>query len=907
MTDLFLKSFSINSSIILWLLIFLLPNNSYGDSGIFDAYAIYSLNGSANTYTQAGSFNNMIFDNPSSLVLKGGQNKTYKNNNSNVTGGGLQYRIYNSSGTPPSFTNSGLFLFIKDIGNGDQIWEKADASINVLSGLTPGIYTIEIYFEAYTSDGNKYYNNNGANYKATIIVYNKSNTSSGYWNAAGSWTSGIPTIDQPIMIQSGHSITLDANASIKSLTINSGGNFYASDASPRTLTITKSTAGSSATLINNGFWYNGTGGSTVVFTGAPGSGDAIHSISGNIPFQNITVNKTSGASNVGASFGSGSNVLGTLEIGAGGFIATAPPTGFYTSTAILKFNQGAGATYDVNAGDYTWSTTEVPQNITISSGTVNLNATRTATGNLVINGGTLSLAAGLTIQGNWTRSSGTFTPNTQTVTLSGSTNTTINTNTEASLYDLVVNKTGSAYVSLSSSLNVTHNLTISSGYLTVPDAKALTVAGTLTNSAGASGLVVKSGGSLIQNSAVQATVERYIPAWTAVPHGWHFLSSPVTAQAVSPAFTDATPANYDFYKWNEATNYWLTQKDGTNSITNFDPGAGYLVAYASAATRKFTGTLNSTNVTISNLGISAGTNKGWHLLGNPFSSAIAWGSCSRTNINATAKIWNESTAAYVDITSGIIPSMNGFMVQVSSGTGSVTIPTTARVHDATAWYKSGQAQELLLVATDPDGQTSQESKIRLDAASTAGFDTEFDSHFLAGYAPQFYSREGNELLSTNSLPSLPAESIIPFGFVKNESTQFSIELKQNIDGFTPYLKDLKTNTVQNLAENPVYTFTSEAGDDPNRFELSFLAPTGLDKTSTKSSLRVYSTTGKINISGVDGKAEVLVRNMMGQVVMRNSVNGEKLYSVNSAKLPAGVYVVSVVSGRQTVSEKVVVK
>jgi hypothetical protein len=247
------------------------------------------------------------------------------------------------------------------------------------------------------------------------------------------------------------------------------------------------------------------------------------------------------------------------------------------------------------------------------------------------------------------------------------------------------------------------------------------------------------------------------------------------------------------------------------------------------------------------------------------------------------------------------------MVQVSSGTGSLTIPTAARVHDATAWYKSGQAQELLLVATDPDGQTAQESKIRLDAASTAAFDTEFDSHFLAGYAPQFYSRVGDELISTNSLPALPAETVIPFGFVKNESSQFSIELKQNIDGYTPYLKDLKTNTVQNLAENPVYTFTSEAGDDPNRFELSFLAPTGLDKTSTQPTLRVYATTGKINISGVDGKAEVLVRNMMGQVVMRNSVNGEKLYSVNSAKLPAGVYVISVVSGRQTVSEKVVVK
>jgi len=217
--------------------------------------------------------------------------------------------------------------------------------------------------------------------------------SAGNWSSTSTWNSGsVPTSTKNVGIY--HNLTLDQNAEIKSLMINTGATFTASDASPRTLTITKSASGSTTTLANSGTWANGSGGSTVIFTGAPSSGDAIHAITGTIAFQNLTVNKTGGSSNVGASFGAGTSLTGTLEIGSGGFISTNPPTGFYGTGAILKFNQGALATYDVNSGDKTWSTTEVPQNITVTSGKVKVNENRTATGNLIISiDGTLELAA----------------------------------------------------------------------------------------------------------------------------------------------------------------------------------------------------------------------------------------------------------------------------------------------------------------------------------------------------------------------------------------------------------------------------------------------------------------------------------------------------------------------------------
>jgi len=219
---------------------------------------------------------------------------------------------------------------------------------------------------------------------------------SGNWGDTSSWQSSVDnstwissslipgSSEHLLLFRTDIILYLNQNTTIPGLTINNGGTFTASDGTARTLTITKSTSGSSTTLANNGTWATGTGGSTVVFTGAPSSGDATHAITGTIAFQNITVNKTGGSSNVGAGFAVGSSVSGTLQIGNGGFISTDPPASFYGENAILAFNQGSGANYEVNSGDKTWSTTIIPNNITVSSGTVILNDNRTATGSLII-------------------------------------------------------------------------------------------------------------------------------------------------------------------------------------------------------------------------------------------------------------------------------------------------------------------------------------------------------------------------------------------------------------------------------------------------------------------------------------------------------------------------------------------
>lgn len=442
----------------------------------------------------------------------------------------------------------------------------------------------------------------------------------------------------------------------------------------------------------------------------------------------------------------------------------------------------------------------------------------------------------------------------------------------------------------------------------------LSVKGALTNSGL---LTIKSDdtgtGSLIHSTSdVPATVERYIEAatWETAGSGWHLLSSPVAAQGISGDWTPTGAGNdYDFYAFDEtaSTDNWLNQKVGANNITTFVPGKGYLVAYQQTGTKTFSGNLNVADVTLSGLTNTSGSAyPGWHLAGNPFASAINWGSATwtKTNINAVAQVWSSANGSYKTTTEqgNIIPAINGFMVY-TTGSGELTIPADARVHNAANWYKSDE-EFILLKANDLDGQTSQSSIVRFNSAATEAYDADFDAYFLAGFAPMFYSVSGSSLYALNTLPAVSSELLIPFGFMKNAATNYSIELAKNIPATIVYLTDKKTGTVTNLTDDGVYHFTAAEGDEANRFTLHF-GTLGMDDPSTTAPIHIYAYDGVVYLNGPDAKASVTITDLTGRVVMAEQVNGNGLAMLNAGNLPKGVYVVTAVLGSQVVSTKVI--
>lgn len=433
---------------------------------------------------------------------------------------------------------------------------------------------------------------------------------------------------------------------------------------------------------------------------------------------------------------------------------------------------------------------------------------------------------------------------------------------------------------------------------------------------------VASGASLITNGTVSGSVnvERFISIWGDYAHGWHHLSSPVISQAIRPGFVPNDPIGslQDFYAWDEPHGYWFNCKDESGSwVSNFDagfiPGKGYLIAYASNVTKTFSGALNVSDVSITGLtntpsGYPSGSiTPGWHLLGNPFPSALTWGTSNwgLSNITATAKIWEESSASYIDLpaTTGIIPAMNGFMVE-TSGNGSLTIPIIDRVHSALPWFKSTGDPYIKLVARNPAAQTAQESVVTFDNRATPGYDPDFDSHFLPGYAPSFYSVDGTEKLSTNVLPGMDNQTTVPFNFIKTAGSDFTIEAVrvENVPAHV-YLTDLKLNKTQNMGENPVYSFTSAEGDDPARFLLSF-SHVGLNENSSASK-GIYAYENNLYLVN-PGKAHLEVYSFTGQKLLTEEINSPGLYKT-ALNCATGYCIVRLTTGTQVVATKVFIR
>lgn len=466
------------------------------------------------------------------------------------------------------------------------------------------------------------------------------------------------------------------------------------------------------------------------------------------------------------------------------------------------------------------------------------------------------------------------------------------------------------------------DLTIASGAsLTINPTYDLSVNGVLTNKAGTSGLQIKSDatgtGSVIHNTIdIDATFERYINIadngdeadWQ---NGWHFISAPVSAQPIDPAFTGAP---YDFFCWYEADNLWVNYKNTTiepswntaNGSTNFTVGKGYMSAYNYSSTKEFTGKLNVEDVNISGLAItgSSQTYRSWHLLGNPFASALNWDGSAAwnlSNIGGVAKIWNENNQSYSDLSSSPaseIPATNGFFVQVLSADGSLTMPAVKRVHSAVPFYKKSLLGLHLKVINLTEGN-SQESRLIVNPDAAMTFDTRYDCEFLAGYAPQFYSISENQFLSTNSIPELNTDTEILFGFVKNEGEDYKM-LATGLDLFPldVVLEDLKTGVVWNFNQNPQYSFKSLEGDASERFKLRFVT-----REKPEQKLSIYVENQILHLVNTDGAYNVEIYSM----------NGQNLFSLHTSqtaipvKLSSGIYLVKLSAGGNTDVFKVFVE
>lgn len=693
-------------------------------------------------------------------------------------------------------------------------------------------------------------------------------TGGGAWNSTSTWAGGTIPTTESVTIQASDIVTVGTTQTCKELTISSSATLKVQTGASLT---------TSQSLTANGI--------LTVKAGTLTIGD---SKSDKLLIPGGTFNFSGGTINVAGSFKQ--NLTGSASNLSGSGIMNISTIEELTASTINNFSVTGACTFSVSSG----STVQIILKNGNSTNKEEINYSP-ATSNF--DGGSFIIENGSSLTDLYIDSDMPI----YKIEAKVGTNNTFHFDSDCdfSITDLTITS-GNVQIDVSANIDIT-------GTATLGDANAFIVE---SNSTG--------NGSLIASGSVSgtATIERYIEAYSAGSDGWHHISSPVNNMVIDGSDFDPG-TNDDLYSWSESNNQWLNHKIGANNIDNFTNGYGYLVAYESTATKQFTGTLNNSNITFSDL--SVGDGSGWHLLGNPFNSALQWkdGNWSMTDIGGVAKIWNESAGNYTDIGENeYIPSTNGFFVQAANATNAITIPTSACVHNSQNNYKSGPldtlCETLIVVVSNDQNTYYDKSIVGFKDVATEDWDVEFDSRKLRGNetAPQIWTEVSDEEYSTNFLPHVFDSYVLQLNFEAGVDGNYEFSFK-GIDSFhiNSYisLEDKLTGNIIDLENSQNYSFVALTNDDTDRFLLHFPGVTTIDDRNTDiNSINIYSNNNTFYINTHDDElltGKVVVYNTMGQKVFEDSIQDGINYST-TLHLQTGHYIVHLITDRQSISKKV---
>lgn len=467
-------------------------------------------------------------------------------------------------------------------------------------------------------------------------------------------------------------------------------------------------------------------------------------------------------------------------------------------------------------------------------------------------------------------------------------------------------------------ININGDFTINPGaWYTNPSGKNINIAGNITlvgNNTGNSsyldqGVTSVSGTTLVQSYYSDGR--------------WHFLSSPLTG-AESGIFMDIYLKTWheDTYSWEyiTATDHPLTPGIGFEIWSTLgDPTVSY--TGGGLNTGNISPAITATDVN----GGGIGEDEGWNFIGNPYPSAIDLGAPGNvlpgytwTNLDYTVYLWNGAQYATYNPNSGYsvnsatryIPSMQAFFVKANDFNPAVTIPNSARVHSTQSNYKLSDDIQSIRLMVNGSGYSDETLILTHDDATTA-FDSDFDAYKLMGLesAPQLYTLSNDLILSINVVDKILDEDVFDIGFKAGVSGVYSISATE-IENFGNYevvlLEDKLTNTWSDLNQNPVYQFSSEVDDDPDRFRLHFMNSLGVE-SNLDQQLNIYSYEDNIYIhSPASINSGIVIYDMMGQSIMElESLNqGNNLIKIANG---TGYYLVKVLWDNQLITKKVLIK
>jgi hypothetical protein len=511
---------------------------------------------------------------------------------------------------------------------------------------------------------------------------------------------------------------------------------------------------------------------------------------------------------------------------------------------------------------------------------------------------------------------GSYTKAAETLTFSGSTANTI-AGGSTDIYNLTITNTGG--ITTQVALLTTNILTIASGSIfSIDAAKSVTVNGTLTNSAGNTGLVIRSNAagtaSLIHNTnGVPSTVQRYI---SGAAEAWHFLSTPVAAQAISgawlPSGTYGNGTGYDLYAWNEPTNCWIYKLNTTTAVnwntihpgSNFVVGRGYLYAVQAVnPAKEFAGNLNNGSV---NFGLTAGSSDvnliGFNFVGNPYPSSIDWQAASGWTRSILVSsgggydmwIWNPSANNYGVFNSALgsgtngvtryIAPMQGYFVRAASA-GTLSMINSVRVHEGANEWKSAEIIPgmLSIVLESVTDRSFDESRLLFGYAGNQQGAPKLFSQVVT--APSLYLPSEGKYYSVRYLTDTIDYPTVPVMFKPGRDGDYKLNCGFENSRFqTVVLEDRQLHYFHDLTTEHTYSFKSSKVDDPNRFVLHFVPvfEPVKDKFENELSAKIYTQEYQllIDLTLIDKETEVSVYDILGRKILQQKLQGQVRHSIS---------------------------
>jgi len=790
------------------------------------------------------------------------------------------------------------------------------------------------------------------------------NVGGNFTETTGNFTAPATMTVTGNLIFTAGTFTSGANLSVSGNWTKNGGAFTSGTGTVTFNGAAETIGGSTSTTFNN-LTLGGTG--TKIFARATTTSGSFSIINGVVVNLSATLTHTSGTLSLGGA-GQSAGTWGGTGSAATNKNSTyfANVTGILTVTSSSSCAAGSWTGYtntDWNTAT-NWCIGTVPTastNVVIPSGGNQpvIGAAGGLCNNITINSGaTLSItgSGSMTVSGNWTNNGGTFTPGTGTVSFTGNNSVINGTWLNQTFYNVNVTKTAGQTLSIGSTatLNVSNNLTISMGALTIPPGALLSVTN-VSNLNSNPSLVLKSDatltGSFVYNTFSgigTVKVERFMSK----SDNWHLYSSPISNQSIKnfllnnpeiPDLHDASNAviGVGMRDYNTATDLWnsyLVYATASTTPGSIGGGKGFSIRTYNDAQGTGSvdaiGTPNPNTINVTLTRSAASTDNGWNCIGNPYTSALNIIGFLTAN---SAQLEPGFEAVYVWDTNNIIPGKSspdyvvlnnastitnvqiaqGFFLKSKTGGGIVTFTKTMQNPSAGLTFKDAVIEWPSLKIIASNQTVSSSTEIKFVTNTTKGLDPGYDAGMLKAN-PDFslYSRLVEDDGIDFTLQCLPDQDYdqyeIPIGidFKLGGEITFTAESVNLPSGCQALLEDRVTHrfTRLDLKDAKYNTNVTPGTKGTGRFYLHTSDVISSNPRLAEQSFKVYTIGKTVYVNGaVSTDAQFALYSVNGKLLANFKAESQVENRLDASGLPSGVYVLLVSDKNVKKSVKLIIE